>query len=173
MNKDDRIKLLKMAVSCLRKDGETRPIFSVNVPTKEEVEIIKRSLETGEVDENLLKRFFPMAHKGVKKHGFFKYFLYVHNSLIRKLERYSKNELFEWCTAYPAQIVDKVDSKYVVETIDGKVIKTDSEAYPEILIERKLKIGDFVILHRDKIHMVLNKEEFKIASDFYNKFISE
>lgn len=172
MLKEEKKKLLKMAISCLRKEGETRPIFSPNVPTKEEINIIKKSLETGDVNENLLKKFFPMAYEGVSKYGFFEYFFFIHNNKIRKLERYIQDKLFNWCTAYPSKIVDKIDSKWVVETIDDRRVKTDSEAYPRIrtIDETKLKIGSNVILHRDKIHMILNKKEFETALKFYNKF---
>jgi len=174
MNKKDKIKLLEMAISCLREEGETRPIFSVDVPTKEEIDIIKNSLETEDVNESLLKKFFPMAYEGVNKYGFFKYFFYVHNKTIRMLERYIKDKgLVEWCTAYPARVVDKINSKWIVETIDGRIVKTDSEAYPEIKVEKDFKIGDLVVLHRDKVHMVLNKKEFEIALDFYNKYLRE
>lgn len=173
MNKEDKIRLLKMAISCLRREGETRPIFSVDVPTKEEINIIKNSLKTGEIDESLLKRFFPMAYEGVSKYGFFEYFFYIHNKTVGMLERYTQNKLVEWCTAFPAKIVDKTNSKCIVETVDGRVIKTNSEAYPEIIIEKELKTGDLIVLHRDKLHMVLNEKEFKIASEFYNKFKKE
>jgi hypothetical protein len=170
MLEKDRLRLLKMAISCLRKEGEKRPIFSPNVPSREEIEKIKKSLETGYVDENLLKKFFPMAYQGVNKHGFFEYFFLVHNKTIGMLERYTKHRLVEWCTAYPAKIVDKKNSKWVAERPDGKRIITDSEAYPGITIEKNLKIGDLVILHRDKIHMVLDKDEFETALEFFNKF---
>ena len=173
MLKEDRIRLLKMAISCLRKEGEKRPIFSSDVPTKEEIDIIKNSLETGDVNEDLLKRFFSMAYKGVSNYGFFEYFFFVHNKTIRMLERYTNKGLVDWCTAYPARIVDKTNSTCIVERIDGKRIITDSEAYPEIIIEKKLKIGDLVILHRDKIHMILNEKEFETALKFYNKFRKE
>ena len=170
MLKDDRIKFLKMAVSCLRKEGDERPIFSLRVPTKEEIEIIKNSLESEDVDENLLKKFFPMAYEGVSKYGFFEYFFIIHNKTIGMLERYTKNGLVEWCLAYPSKIVDKKESKWVVERPDGKRITADSEAYPGIIVEKNLKIGDLVILHRDKIHIVLDKKEFEKAMEFYNEF---
>ena len=159
-----------MAVSCLRKEGDERPIFSLRVPTKEEIEIIKNSLESEDVDENLLKKFFPMAYEGVSKYGFFEYFFIIHNKTIGMLERYTKNGLVEWCLAYPSKIVDKKESKWVVERPDGKRITADSEAYPGIIVEKNLKIGDLVILHRDKIHIVLDKKEFEKAMEFYNEF---
>ena len=173
MLKEEKIRLLKMAISCLRKEREERPIFSPDIPTKEEIEIIKNSLETEDVDENLLKKFFPMAYEGVSEYGFFEYFFFVHNNKIRNLERYTQNELFDWCTAYPARIVDKINSKFIVETVDGRIVKTDSEAYPEIIVEKELKIGYLVILHRNKIHMILNEKEFGTALEFYNKFKRE
>ncbi len=174
MNKEDKIRFLKMAISCLRREGETRSIFSPSVPTNEEIDVIKNSLKTGDFNENLLEKFFPMAYEGVSKYGFFEYFFYVHNKNIRMLERYTHDKtLVEWCTAYPAKIVDKFDSKFIVETVDGRVIKTDSEAYPEIIIENELKTGNWVILHRDKIHMILNEKEFETALNYYNKFKDE
>ncbi len=173
MLKEDRIRLLKMAISCLRREGEERPIFSPNVPTKEEIDVIKKSLETGIVEEGMLKKFFPMAYKGVSEHGFFEYFFLIHNKTIGMLERYTKDKLVEWCTAYPGIIVDKDNSGWVVERPDGKRIITDSEAYPGITIEKGLKIGDFVILHRNKVHMVLSEEEYKTVLEIYNKFRNE
>ncbi|NIO44013.1 MAG: hypothetical protein GTN36_00450 [Candidatus Aenigmarchaeota archaeon] len=174
MDKENKIRLLKMAISCLRREGETRPIFSPAVPTKKEIDIIKNYLKEGEVEEDLLKKFFPMAYQGVSKYGFFEYFFYFHNKTIRMLERYTKDKgLVDWCTAYPAKIVDKFDSKCVAETIDGRVIKTDSEAYPGIIIENELKTGNWVILHRDKINMFLNEKQFETALRFYNKFKKE
>ncbi len=172
MLKRDKIRLLKIGLSCLRRKEDKRPIFSPTSPTKKEIENIKNSLEKGNVEEDLLKKFFPMAYDGVNKYGFFKYFFYVHNKLIRSLERY-QNKLYEWCTAYPAVIVSKINSKYVVETIDKKRLVTDSKVYPGIIAEKNLKIGDFVVLHRNKIHMKLNEKEFKIAIKFYNKFKEE
>ena len=49
---------LKIAISCLRKEGEKRPIFSPNVPTNEEIELIKKGLKDGNIEENLLKKLF-------------------------------------------------------------------------------------------------------------------
>ncbi|MFH1474148.1 MAG: hypothetical protein ABIE55_04650 [Candidatus Aenigmatarchaeota archaeon] len=173
MLKEDKIRFLKMAISCLRKGDDKRPIFSPDVPTDEDVEIIKKSLETGNIEENMLKRFFPIAYKGVSEYGFFEYFFSIHNMNIGMLEKYTKDKLVDWCTAFPGKIVDRKESKWVVERYDGKRIISDSEAYPGITIEKELKIGDFVILHRDKIHMVLNKDEFETALKFYNKFRNE
>jgi hypothetical protein len=130
-------------------------------------------LETGDVDESMLRKFFPMAYEGVNEYGFFEYFFLIHNKTIGMLDRYTKDRLVEWCTAYPGKIVDKNDSKWVVERPDGKRIVADSEAYPGIIVEKRLKIGDFVILHRDKIHMILKKEEYENALKFYSKFRSE
>ena len=110
-----------------------------------------------------------MAYEGVSKYGFFEYFFLVHNKTIGMLERYTKDELVEWCTAYPAKIVDKKDFKWIVERPDDKKIIADSEAYPGIILEKDLKIGDLVVLHRDKIHMVLDKNEFENSLRFYNK----
>ena len=89
------------------------------------------------------------------------------------LERYTKEKLIDWCTAYPAKIVDKKDSKSIVETTDERKIICDSEAYPGIIIEKELKIGDLIVLHRDKIHMILDKNEFETALKFYKKFLND
>lgn len=165
-----------IALSCLRQKGEKRPIFSPDVPTKKELELIKKGLKYGNIDENLLKKLFPMSYEGITKYGIFEYFFFVHNKLINKLERYTHDKrLVEWCLAYPAKVVGKNGSKWIVKRIDGKRIITDSEAYPGIraIDETKLKIGSNVILHRDKIHMILNEKEFDIALNFYNKFLKE
>ena len=159
-----------IALSCLRKEGEKRPIFSPIVPTKKEIELIKKGLKDGDIDERLLKKLFPMSYEGVNKHEIFEYFFLVHNKLINKLKRYTHDKkLVEWCLAYPARIIGKKDSKWVVERVDGKKIITDSEAYPGIIIEKNLKIGDMIILHRNKIHMVLDKNEFETALKLFNK----
>ncbi|MFH0929407.1 MAG: hypothetical protein V1818_03570 [Candidatus Aenigmatarchaeota archaeon] len=173
MDSDEKIKFLKMAISCLRRAGDDRPIFSPDVPSENTIIKIKESIKTGEVDESFLERFFPMAYEGVKEYGFFEYFFLVHNRTICMLEKYTKNKLVEWCTAYPSRIVKRKDSKWVVERIDSKEIITDSECYPGIITESVLKIGDLVILHRDKIHMVLSQKEFETASEYYNRFKRE
>jgi len=176
LSKAKKKKHLMIAISCLRQKGEKRPIFSPNVPTKKELELIKKGLKNGDIDEKLLKKLFPMSYDGVSKYEIFEYFFYFHNKLINKLERYTHDKiLVEWCLAYPAKIVDKTNSKWVVRRIDGKKVITNSEAYPgiRVLNENRLKIGDLVILHRDKIHMVLNEKEFEIALKYYNKFKRE
>jgi hypothetical protein len=174
LSKEERKKHLMMSLTCLRQRGEKRPIFSKNIPTKKELKLIRKGLKNGDIDEKLLKKFFPMAYEGVKKYGFFKYFFLIHNKSIRMLERYTHNKkLVDWCTAYPAKIVGKSGSKWVVERIDGKKIITNSEVYPGIraIDETKLNIDSNVILHRDKIHMILNKKEYEKAKKFYLEFL--
>ncbi|NIM47437.1 MAG: hypothetical protein GTN40_04765 [Candidatus Aenigmarchaeota archaeon] len=174
LSKAKKKKHLMIAISCLRQEGEKRPIFSPDVPTKKELELIKKGLKNGNIDEELLKKLFPMSYNGVTKYGFFEYFFYVHNKLINKLERYTHDKrLVEWCLAYPAKIVSKTNSKWVVKRIDDKKITTDSEAYPGIIIENELKIGDLIILHRNKIHMILSEKEFETALKYYNKYLRE
>ena len=73
MEKEDRIRLLKIAISCLRCEGEERQIFSPTCPTEEDINIIKKSLQNQDVSKEILKKYFPMAYQGVKDHGFFKY----------------------------------------------------------------------------------------------------
>lgn len=170
MKKEEKLKFLKIATSCLRKQGDDRPIFSPSVPTKKDIETINSSIKTKEVDEEILKKFFPMAYEGVTEHSIFEYFFSIHNSLIRKLKRYTKDKLFDWCTAYPGKIIGKENSKWLVETIDKRKIVTDSICYPEILCETNLKEGDKIILHREKISLVLNDEEFEKAVRYYNEF---
>jgi hypothetical protein len=170
MKKEDRIKLLKIALSCLRKEGDDRPIFSPMCPTEKDIEVIKNSLINGDIDEKLLKSFFPMAYEGVSNNELLEYFFYVHNKLIRNLERYTKNKLFDWCTAYPAKIIGRKDNKWIVETIEGRTVIADAEGYDGIFSEMKLKEGDKIVLHREKISLVLNDEEFNKAVDYYNKF---
>ena len=171
LSKEKKKKHLMIAISCLKQEGEKRPIFSPNTPTKKELELIKKGLKNGDIDEKLLKKLFPMSYDGITKYDIFEYFFYVHNKLINKLERYTHDKrLVEWCLAYPSRIVDRKDFKWLVERPDGKRIITDSEAYPGIIIEKNMKIGDLVILHRNKIHMILDKNEFEKALQFYNKF---
>jgi hypothetical protein len=170
MRKKEKIKFLKIAISCLREEGDNRLIFSPSVPTEEDIKTINISIKNEEVNEELLKKFFPMAYEGITKHNIFEYFFFAHNSIIRKLERYTEDKLFDWCTAYPAKIISKENSKWLVENVDGKRIITDSECYPNIICETNLKKGDKVILHREKISLVLNNEDFEKAVYYYNKF---
>ncbi|MFQ6020397.1 MAG: hypothetical protein ACE5J4_00010 [Candidatus Aenigmatarchaeota archaeon] len=167
-NKEKK-QFLMIALSCLRKKGEARPIFSPDVPTKDELDSIREGLKNGNIGEDLLKKFFPIAYKGVLKHGIMKYFFLIHNKMIMNLDRYTKTNLVEWCRAYPSKIIGKKNSKWVVERIDGKKIISDTNIYPGLkLNDKDLRIGSLVILHRGKIHMVLNEKQYKEAVEFFN-----
>ena len=62
----DKKQLLALAFPCLRRPGEKRPFFSDDIPTRQEFEALRKGLETGSVDDELLKKFFPRAYGGVR-----------------------------------------------------------------------------------------------------------
>lgn len=158
-----------MALTCLRKLGETRPIFSPDIPTHEELEKIKCGLKDGDIEETLLKKFFPMAYEGVLKNDVLEYHLKVHNKILMDLDRYTKTGLVEWCKAYPGTIIERKDKGWLVERVDGKRLIMDSEVYPGIkaVEDEMLEKGSRVVIHRDKIHLVLNEEEYKEAVELF------
>lgn len=158
-----------MALTCLRPPGEERPIFSPDTPTDKELAEIKKGLKTGDVDESLLARFFPMAYEGIAKTGFMEYYFTGHNRAIRGLPRYTKSGLVEWCTAHPARIVRSTRGGYEVELVNGRKIVTDSELYPGIIAYDRLKEGDFVIVHRDKINMKISGKEYGRICELYKR----
>ena len=164
-------RFLQMALTCLRAPGETRPVFSPTKPTDKELAEIKEGLKTGDIDESLLAKFFPMAYEGITKNGFMKYYFTCHNQLIRGLPRYTRPGLVEWCTAHPARIIESMDDKYGVELFGGRKIITDSELYPGIIAYRRLKEGDFVIVHRDKINTKISEKEYGRICSLYKKGI--
>lgn len=158
-----------MALTCLKKPGETRPIFSLDIPTYEELKKIRQGLKSGDIDEILLKKFFPMAYEGILKNGVLKYYLKVHNKMLMNLDRYTKTGLVDWCKAYPGTIIERKDKGWLVERIDSKRLIMDSEVYPGIkaVDDGKLEIGSHVIIHRNKIHLVLDEEEYKEAVELF------
>jgi len=158
-----------MALTCLRTPGEMRPVFSPTIPTDKELAEIKEGLKTGDIDEELLAKFFPMAYKGITQNDFMEYYFTDHNRLIRGLPRYTEFGLVEWCTAHPARIIESMGDKYGVELIGGRKMITDSELYPGVIAHRHLNEGDFIIVHRDKINMKIDKKEYGRICDLYKK----
>lgn len=158
-----------MALTCLRKPGETRPIFSPDIPTSEELEKIKHGLEDGDVEESLLKKLFPTAYEGILKNDVMEYYFKVHNKILMDLDRYTKTGLVEWCKAYPGTVIEKKDEGWLVERIDGKKLTLDSEVYPRIkaVEDDMIEKGSRVVVHRDKIHLILNEEEYKEAVELF------
>jgi hypothetical protein len=59
--------------------------------------------------------------------------------------------------------------KYEVELIGGKKMITDSELYPGVIAYRQLNEGDFIIVHRNKINMKIDKKEYGRICDLYKK----
>jgi len=169
LSKEIKKRFLQMALTCLRTPGEKRPVFSPTVPTDKELAEIKEGLKTGNIDEELLARFFPMAYEGITKNGFMEYYFTDHNRLIRGLPRYTEFGLVEWCTAYPARVIKSIGDKYEVELIGGKKIITDSELYPGVIAYHRLNEGDFIIVHRNKINMKIDKKEYGRICDLYKK----
>jgi len=113
-----------------------------------------------------------MAYEGITQNDFMKYYFTDHNRLIRGLPRYTKFGLVEWCTAHPARIIESMGDKYRVELIGGRKIMTDSELYPGITTYNRLKEGDFVIVHRDKINMRISEKEYGRICGLYKKGVS-
>ena len=174
MSKEQKKQLLKMAISCLRQEGETRPIFSKETPTKDELKMIKQGLIDGDIDEAIIEKFFPVAHRGVEKYGFFEHFFYHHNKEIMGLPRYAVDEkLVRWCTAHPGKVIEKTDSQWIVEIFKNGRITVDQNVYPGIKFEDEIKPGSYVIIHRGKIPIVLDKEKYEEAVSFYSKFLKE
>ena len=169
LSKETKKRFLQMALTCLRPPDEKRPIFSPDTPNDKELAKIKKGLKTGDIDEKLLARFFPMAYEGITKNGFMEYYFTDHNQAIRNLPRYTRPGLVEWCTAHPARIVKSVGSRYEIELINGRRMITDSELYPGIIAYRRLKEGDPVIVHRDKINMKISEKEYGRICGLYNK----
>ena len=169
LSKEIKKRFLQMALTCLRTPGEMRPVFSPTVPTDKELAEIKEGLKTGNIDENLLAKFFPMAYKGITQNGFMEYYFTDHNRLIRGLPRYTEFGLVEWCTAHPARIIKSMGDKYGVELIGGRKMITDSELYPGVRVNQHLNEGDFIIVHRDKINMKIDKKEYGRICDLYKK----
>ena len=172
LSKEIKKRLLQMALTCLRTPGEMRPVFSPTIPTDKELAEIKEGLKTGDIDEELLAKFFPMAYKGITQNDFMEYYFTDHNRLIRGLPRYTDLGLVEWCTAHPARIVKSAGSRYEIELINGRRMITDSELYPGIIAYRRLKEGDPVIVHRDKINMKISEREYGRICGLYNKGVN-
>ena len=176
LSKKQKKQLLTMAISCLRQEGETRHFFSETMPTEDELNLIKKGLIDGNIDEDVIKKFFPMAYEGVSKYGFFGHFFYNHNKEIMNLPKYNVDEkLVKWCTAYPVQLIGKTDSQWIVEIFGNGRITVGRKTYPGIRLidEDKLKNGLYAIVHRGKINMPLDKEEYEEAVRFYSKFLKE
>lgn len=164
MSTDEKKRFLAMALTCLRQPGDERPIFSPDTPTPGELEIIRKAINDGDIDEKLLERLFPMASKGVSKEGFMRYYFVTHNRAIRGLSRYADTGLIDWCTAYPAEVMGsgKKEGEWRVRLPGGKELATDTECYPGIVAGR-VKKGDKVAVHRAKIHLVLSEAEYAEA----------
>ncbi len=175
MDDQTKKKLIMMGLSCLKREGEDLPLLiegmEKELPNENEVEKIKNGFETGNIEDELVKKFWPLAYEGVSRHGITKYYFYYHNLLLESLK--IDQNLTKWCIAYPAKITKKVDSKYILETIDGGEIETDIASYPGIdSFKDNLEIGTYVALHRDKIHMILQGKDHEEAVRFYKEFRS-
>lgn len=177
----EKKQFLRMALSCLRNANEKDPLLkTVNgekpMPTDDEILAIKNGLASGEIDDSILKKFFPIAYDGVSKYGIFGFYFSEHNKSLRHIAKQDKlADLADWCRAYPAKVVERKGSEFTVERSDGKVLKTTVFKYDsaDLLDEKKLEKDSYVALHRGKIHMVLSKDEFEKASSFYKEFQKE
>ena len=168
LSNTDKKKFLAVALTCLRQPGEDRPIFSEDVPSAQELEAIKKGLQDGDVDDALLKKFFPMAYSGVVKEGVLRYYLVSHNREIRMLSRYSDSGLIAWCTAYPGEVITVEGNKLRVRLANGEELLTDAECYPGITAAHAEK-GDRILIHRGKIHLVLTGEEYATALELFEE----
>lgn len=171
----DKKRFLMMAISCLRNESENDPILkSMNagkpVPTKEEVASIKEGLVSGNVPDDILKKFFRMAYEGVSNQGLLGHFFSGHNRYLQEMQSNEKmKEKAEWCKAYPCKVIEKKGSDFVIEKPDGKRLKTSVFSYEgiELVDQSKVVSGSYVALHRGKIHMMLDKDEFEKASEYF------
>ena len=166
----DKTRFLQIALTCLRQPGEDRPIFSPDVPTDDELAQIKQGLKTGNIDEDVLQRFFPMAYEGVTTNGFINYFFGPHNKKIQELARYKNTGLTSWCTAYPAKVLGRIEKLWEVQLPSGKKIITDDEVYPGIhSLDAAINAGDLVIVHRGKICLKMDGKEYTLALNLFNR----
>jgi len=175
LSKEDIKEFISFGFPCLRREN---PLFSIlreiekkkPKPTEKELNIIKNGLETGNVRDSILKKFWPSAYEGVKKYGVRKYFLVPHN----KTRMYLPEPIGDWCLFRPGDITGKTDSEYIVKIIDGKEIKSVSIYHPDypnlkIINENDIKIGSHVAIHRNQIVKVLDENEYITFSNFYNQ----
>lgn len=176
MDNETKRKLILMGLTCLKKEGEDLPTvfeeMEKEIPTEDEIEKINKGVKTGEIEDDLLKKFWPIAYNGVSKHGLIKYFFYNHNLFLDSLPKDKINpKLIKWCIAYPAKIVGRIASKYVIEIIDGEKTTTDLVSYPGLDVSKdEFNIGTYVAYHRDRIHMVLEGKQHEEAVKFYKEF---
>ena len=145
--------------------------------SEEFISYIRMGLDGKIKDEKIMERIVPVATAGVRKYGFLGYFLGQHNYNLEKSKTNNEemNEELEKCKARLGDIVGKSDSKYVVRTTDGRELVTDSEVYDGIKMveDRDLTAGSHVLLHTDKIRMVLNDERYKEAVDVSKNYPRE
>jgi hydrogenase maturation factor len=177
---DEKKQFLEMALSCLRNEKETDPNLKIvnggkKLPTEDELCSIREGLRSGDVDETILKKFFPTAYEGIVKYGLYRFYFLEHNKSLSHIPAQANSGLPSWCRAYPGKVVEKDGTDFFVEIADGKKIKTGAFRYNDIQVvdESKIETGSYVALHRGKIHMVLNKDEFEKASKFYKEFQKE
>lgn len=181
LSNQDKKYLSRFAAPCLRREN---PPFSIlkeiegkkPKPTHEDLDLLRRGMETGNISDDFLKRFFPPAYKGVSENGVFRYYLVVHNNHIMNLpNRYIPEPIIKWCTFYLGEIVKKNGSGYVVETLNSEKIKpslTHSE-YPSLKIvdENDIRIGSPVAVHRYTLVKVLDKNEFGLMKPYFYEFL--
>jgi len=177
LSEEDKKDFLKLAVPCLRREEVPFPTLKEieekkPKPTEKELNLIKQGIETGDVSDNLLKKLFRWAYAGVSEHGVYKYFFLIHNEIRMNLPEPIAN----WCTVYPADVIEKIDSEYTVKIIGGKEMKSDLKVHPDYpnlrtVREKDINIGSHIALHRDKIAMVLDEGKYKKAMEFYSEFL--
>jgi len=171
LNKEETKDFIRLASPCLRRENPPSPVLKeIEIkkpkPTEGELNLINKGLETGEVNDSLLRKFFPQAYEGVKKYGLYEYLLGVHNKTRMRLPE----DIANWCLIHVGNIAEKTDSKYTVETIKGKKIKSTSIYHPDYpnlrtVNEENVKIGSHVLLHRNQIVKILDKNEYETFSN--------
>jgi hypothetical protein len=91
MNREEKKRFLMMAVPCLRRREPPFPILreienKKPIPSSYELNSMKEGLKTGDIEENILEKFFPSAYRGVNDHGFYKYFYQIHNQNLMNMK---------------------------------------------------------------------------------------
>ncbi len=176
LSMEERKTLVKMALTCFRPPGEKykndpRFLPEKQALTAEEIKMIGRAVDTGEISDEFLDKHCRDAHEGSKVYGVLAYFFGKHNEDLQHGEKasYEKTRMvgfLEYCKTCVAEIVgndsERKNNNWIVERkTDGKRFYSDSEGFPGIFSEKHLNVGDKVAFHRYKIGTLLSEEQVK------------
>lgn len=166
--------LILMGLSCLNKKDEKDPkLKMVNsnkpIPTEDEVNKFRKGLETGNIEDDLLKKFIKTAYTGFENFGFFEYGFSRHNDKLSNMPNVGKlPEMSNWCKLIPGKVIGKTKKGYMVKDADGKIEELNVFSYGDIkTVKKDLSVGSLVAKHRGYIQMCLDKDQFNKAIKFY------